>query len=66
MGSEPFMYVVESSDNMQEFANKTIEMLRYYNFDGIDIDWEYPAARGSPHQDKQRFTQLLLVKWMDG
>lgn len=46
------------------FAVSVNEMLKKYNADGIDLDWEYPAIEGYPGhhykpEDKTNFTELV-------
>ncbi|XP_071132083.1 probable chitinase 10 isoform X1 [Mytilus edulis] len=60
-GSAPFTALVDNTQDMETFAANAIAYLRHINFDGLDLDWEYPANRGSPPEDKQRFTQLCKI-----
>lgn len=61
LGSEPFTEVVAHADSRRRFIDSAIHLARKIGFDGIEIDWEYPAARGSPPEDKRKFTLLLQV-----
>lgn len=46
------------------FAKTVKQMLAYFDIDGIDLDWEYPAVEGYPGhkfapEDKSNFTKLI-------
>ena len=50
--------------NRQAFAASVLELLKRFDADGIDLDWEYPAIPGYPEhryvpEDKQHFTLLV-------
>nr|H2A0L4.1 RecName: Full=Putative chitinase 1; AltName: Full=Chitinase-like protein 1; Short=Clp1; Flags: Precursor [Pinctada margaritifera]CCE46155.1 clp1 protein [Pinctada margaritifera] len=61
MGSEAWSEVLASKDNMQTFVKEAIVYLRLHDFDGIDLDWEYPTFRGSKPIDREKFTQLIEI-----
>uniref|UniRef100_A0A2C9JWJ7 Uncharacterized protein n=1 Tax=Biomphalaria glabrata TaxID=6526 RepID=A0A2C9JWJ7_BIOGL len=58
-GSQPFTEMVTSKASRLKFIQHAIEYLRTHGFDGLDLDWEYPANRGSPEGDRERFTALV-------
>jgi chitinase len=48
--------MLSSATNRQQFINSSITFLRSRNFDGLDLDFEYPSGG-----DKQLFTLLIQV-----
>lgn len=56
-----FSDMVSTKANRQAFIASLSNFLRTYNFDGVDIDWEYPSAddRGGVKADKANFVTFL-------
>lgn len=63
-GCETCSDVFNNADNRKAFAQSTLAIIKEYNADGIDLDWEYPTIAGFPgHKfaahDRANFTALV-------
>lgn len=63
-GCETCSPIFSTAENRKAFAVSVVKVLKDYNADGIDLDWEYPAIEGFPGhefkpEDKQNFTALV-------
>jgi chitinase len=55
-----FSDMSSSSGNRQTFINGLIKFMDSYSFDGVDLDWEYPAAddRDGVPADRENYVAL--------
>lgn len=60
-GSPPFSKMSRSSSTRRTFVDSVVALLDEYNYDGLDLDWEYPTQRGGIPADKQNFNLLIQV-----
>ncbi len=63
--STHFPEVAAVPEKRTKFASECIRMIREFNFDGIDIDWEFPGAtpgNGTVHRenDTENFNLMML------
>ncbi|PBC28790.1 Endochitinase [Apis cerana cerana] len=58
-GSYKYSEVVANPEIRIRFVRNVVAFLKKYNFDGFDVDWEYPNQRGGKQADKENFVALL-------
>ncbi|XP_066246333.1 chitotriosidase-1-like [Euwallacea similis] len=58
-GSLKYSIMASDEATREAFAENALKFIAYYGFDGLDLDWEYPTARGGIADDKANFNSLL-------
>nr|CAI5827024.1 unnamed protein product [Callosobruchus analis] len=59
-GSARFSPMVASPERRKQLVRNAIKFLRQNHFDGLDLDWEYPAFRdGGKPRDKENYAALV-------
>ncbi len=64
-GSADFSDIAASDIQRRRFAESAAAFVRAHNFDGIDIDWEYPVAGGreeNAHRPADRENLTLVLE----
>lgn len=59
--SNRFTNMVSSASRRRDFIRSVISFIKTYDFDGLDIDWQYPGAEelGGHVSDKEYFNLFL-------
>ncbi|CAL4096915.1 unnamed protein product [Meganyctiphanes norvegica] len=58
-GSMKYSKMAANPEKRAVFIQSAVGLLLKHNFDGLDMDWEYPALRGGVPEDKNNFSILL-------
>lgn len=58
--AEDFSVMAHNPEHRAVFVDDAVRFVRYFGFDGIDVDWEFPGMTKNERQaDKVNFTALL-------
>merc|ERR1719433_187638 len=57
--SQNYSMMARDQNKRKKFAASALSFIRRHNFDGFDLDWEYPGKRGGVPEDKKNFVELI-------
>ncbi|XP_014214902.1 probable chitinase 2 [Copidosoma floridanum] len=58
-GSYNYSEMARQPSRRKKFVSSVVHFLRAHNFQGLDLDWEFPTARGGQPYDRENFVLLL-------
>ncbi|XP_069676821.1 chitotriosidase-1-like [Periplaneta americana] len=58
-GSVKYSLMAASAAGRETFADSAVAFIQKFGFDGLELDWEYPASNGGGASDKANYVLLL-------
>lgn len=58
-GSKKYSELCADPKRRAHFVESVVAFCKEHNFDGLDLDWEYPGKRGGSADDKDNFIDLI-------
>nr|BAF49605.1 chitinase [Monochamus alternatus] len=58
-GSKNYSDVAADPAKRKIMINEVVSFMEQHNFDGFDLDWEYPGLRNGSDDDPQNYVELL-------